>query len=108
MRNICSLILITFLLTACTDMIPYYKPEIQQGNIITQSQVNQLKLGMTRTQVIHLLGEPVVKNSFKDDELAYIYTDEPNLEPRAESKLILYFNSNNKLVSGEGSYRLPF
>ncbi len=53
---------------------------IQQGNIITQAMVDQLKPGITREQVAYIMGEPVLRNTFDDDRWDYVYTVEvPNI-----------------------------
>ncbi|MSP53058.1 MAG: outer membrane protein assembly factor BamE [Gammaproteobacteria bacterium] len=87
--------------------MPYKRPNIQQGNIITQAEVDQLKPGMSKTQVIEVLGSPVVQNGFNDNELAYIETDQINGGKITQKRLILNFKQD-KLVSGEGDYQLPF
>ena len=94
-------------LTACISWIPYRRPDIQQGNILTQAEVNQLKLGMTKTQVIEVLGAPVVQNGFVDNELVYMYTNQINGGKITKTRLILNFKQG-KLASGEGDYQLPF
>jgi outer membrane protein assembly factor BamE len=94
-------------LTACISWVPYRRPDIQQGNIITQAEVNQLKLGMTKTQVIGVLGTPVVQNGFVDNELVYMYTNQINGGKITKTRLILNFKQG-KLSSGESDYQLPF
>ena len=90
-------------LTACTKIVPYYKPDIQQGNVLTTAQLQQLKPGMSKAQVIELLGNPVLNNSLNDTQLIYLYTNQPNRQPYVEHKLILSF-ANQQLRSIEGNY----
>ena len=94
-------------LAACVDWVPYKKPNIQQGNIITQAEVNQLKSGMSKTQVIDILGSPVIQPGFNDQELVYVETNQINGGKITKKRLILNFKQG-KLVSGEGDYQLPF
>lgn len=51
-----------------------YKIDIQQGNIITQDMLDQLKPGMTRRQVHYVLGTPVTENTFDPTLESYVYT----------------------------------
>ncbi|MEM7218215.1 MAG: outer membrane protein assembly factor BamE [Pseudomonadota bacterium] len=51
-----------------------HKVVVQQGNVISQSMVDKLKPGMTRSQVAYIMGEPVVRNTFNDDRWDYVYT----------------------------------
>jgi outer membrane protein assembly factor BamE len=53
-----------------------HKLTVQQGNVITQRMMDQLKPGMTRSQVSFIMGEPVFRNSFNDNRWDYIYTIE--------------------------------
>jgi len=51
-----------------------YKQNIQQGNAIEQDKLDQLKLGMTKTQVAYLLGTPAVADPFHQDRWDYFYS----------------------------------
>ena len=51
-----------------------YRVAVQQGNVITQEMVDRLKPGMTREQVAYILGEPVVRNPFDQDQWDYVHT----------------------------------
>ena len=103
-----SIALLILAVAACTQIVPYQKPEIQQGVLIDQNQVNQLQLGMTKAQVAAILGSPILRNGFYDNQMVYIYTDKLSGEPLVMTRLILYFDNNGKLISGEGTYQLPF
>jgi len=101
------LIALLISLSSCTKIVPYYKPDIQQGNIITQTQVNKLKKGMSQKQVIAVLGTPIVKHAFYNNQLIYVNTNKPNRGKYTEERLILQFK-HNKLMSGKGDFKLPF
>lgn len=51
-----------------------YKIDIQQGNIVTQDMLDQLKPGMTRRQVHYVLGTPIATNTFDTSLESYVYT----------------------------------
>jgi outer membrane protein assembly factor BamE len=99
MKKIICFFFLSVFLSACTSIVPYYKPTIQQGNIVTPKQMASLKKGMSEKEVIALLGDPVLKPVFDRYELVYMYTNEPNREPRTEAKLILSFDQNYQLKS---------
>src|SRR5512141_2216445 len=44
-----------------------YRPNIQQGNLLKLDDVNQVTVGMTRSQVRYLLGTPMVADPFQPD-----------------------------------------
>ena len=50
-----------------------YRMDIQQGNYLEGKTVDQLQVGMTRTQVRYLLGTPMVPDLFNRDRWDYFY-----------------------------------
>jgi len=50
-----------------------YKMSVQQGNYLNPTQMSQLETGMTRSQVLFLLGTPMVPNGFDGDRWDYYY-----------------------------------
>lgn len=50
-----------------------YRPDVQQGNIITKDMVDQLRTGMTRDQVRFLLGTPMLQDVFHRERWDYPY-----------------------------------
>jgi outer membrane protein assembly factor BamE len=51
-----------------------YRMNVQQGNLLDAEQVEQLEVGMTRSQVRFLLGTPMVIDSFDANRWDYIYS----------------------------------
>ena len=51
-----------------------YRPNIQQGNLLKVSDVDQVTTGMTRSQVRYLLGTPMIADPFDPQRWDYIYT----------------------------------
>jgi outer membrane protein assembly factor BamE len=50
-----------------------YKLDINQGNYLSQDQVNKLRVGQTRQQVVQLLGTPLLVSAFRDNRWDYVY-----------------------------------
>ena len=48
-----------------------YRPDIQQGNFVSQEMLDQLKAGQTRDQVRFLLGSPLLTDAFHADRWDY-------------------------------------
>ncbi|RMG27455.1 MAG: outer membrane protein assembly factor BamE, partial [Gammaproteobacteria bacterium] len=69
------------LLGGCTrtlERLPFvYRIDIQQGNVVTQEQIDQLRPGMTREQVRYLLGTPLVQDTFHPERWDYVYYFKP-------------------------------
>lgn len=50
-----------------------YRIDVQQGNLLEQSAIEQVEVGMTRSQVQFLLGTPMVSDAFHRDRWDYPY-----------------------------------
>ncbi len=48
-----------------------YRPDIQQGNFVSQEMLNQLKVGQTREQVKFVLGTPLLTDVFHGNRWDY-------------------------------------
>jgi len=70
--KILAFILIALFLGGCSWLTPY-KQGIQQGNILDEEAIGQLKTGMSQEQVIYLLGTPLLKSPNNPLQWDYIY-----------------------------------
>ena len=50
-----------------------YQANLNQGNVIKQEDLDQVEVGMTRSQVRFLLGTPMIDDPFHDGRWDYIY-----------------------------------
>jgi len=98
-RNIFFISFIAISLSACSwSNFPFlYKPDIQQGNVLPEDRVAQVKVGMNKDEVNYLLGNPILVNVIDSRDTQYIYTFKPGKGDMTTQKLILTFN-NDKLV----------
>ena len=95
-------LIVVFFLTSCV-----YTLDIQQGNIIDQKDVDKLRPDLTKNQVVFVLGNPVVNDSFSDDKWVYLYRyQNRNKNTNKSTSLTLYFK-DEKLVSAEGDFEIP-
>lgn len=89
------------LITACTykpGFINEYKIDIQQGNVLTQEMVSQLKPGQTRDQVRFLLGTPLVADVFHQQRWDYVYSYRNGQTGKVESrKFTTFFDNEGRL-----------
>ncbi len=88
--RILSLILLTTL--ASCSMPKVHKIIVQQGNIINQEMIDQLKPGMTKSQVAYVMGEPILKNTFDENRWDYMYTLEVPGVLRSNMRMSLFFD----------------
>ena len=72
-----------------------YKMDIQQGNYFEGKAVDQLQVGMTRTQVRYLLGTPLVPDCFDKDRWDYLYYFRHGRKrPQEPRRLVVYFKED--------------
>jgi outer membrane protein assembly factor BamE len=83
-----------------------YKPDIQQGNYISQDMIAQVKPGMTRDQVRFLLGTPLLTDIFHADRWDYVYWREGENGKRESRRVALFFNEG-KLARIQGDIVSP-
>jgi outer membrane protein assembly factor BamE len=69
-----------------------YRPNVQQGNIVTKDMVEQLHPGMTREQVRFLLGTPMLTDVFHANRWDYTYMLRPRVGDTQIRKLYIVFN----------------
>jgi outer membrane protein assembly factor BamE len=73
----------SLLLGACSsdpvvNRLPFvYRIDVQQGNVISQEAVDQLRLGMNKRQVNFVLGTPLMADPFHADRWDYVYLLRP-------------------------------
>jgi outer membrane protein assembly factor BamE len=93
------------LLNACSYLkFPgVYRIAVQQGNIIDQKKVDQLKVGMNKRQVQFVMGSPLLNDAFHEDRWDYIYQLRIGDETLRDRRFSVYFE-NDKLVRYEGDY----
>jgi len=72
-----------------------YRINVEQGNIVTQEMVDQLKPGMTRAQVRFILGTPLVEDSFNRDRWDYMYILRNGEKILRENRLTVVFEGDN-------------
>lgn len=71
-----------------------YRPDIQQGNFVSQEMLNGLKVGQTRDQVRFLLGSPLLTDAFHADRWDYpFYLARGNGE-LTTSRVTIFFKDN--------------
>lgn len=74
----------------CSSFSPY-KMEVRQGNYVTPEMRKKVKVGMSRQQVIAVLGSPLVSDVFHANRWDYIYMLEEKNSLVEQQRLTLFF-----------------
>ncbi len=75
-----------------------YRINIQQGNYLDQAAVDQVKDGMTRSQVRYLLGTPLVADTFNKERWDYIYYLKKGRTLHVDSRRVTVFFDGDKVA----------
>lgn len=112
-RKLIPLIIVsTMILTGCsyTDRL-VYRPDINQGNYITQEAIELLKVGQTKEQVAFIMGSPMLTSSFGGNVWYYVFRQQPQHGKVSQINYAIYFDNRGvvtdiKTSTLEGSLSL--
>ena len=90
-------------LGGCSGRIPgVYRIDIQQGNVLTQSQLAQLEHGMEKRKVQFVLGSPLITDAFNPNRWDYYYSYEQGNGARVQRIVSVHFEDDRLVrVSGD-------
>lgn len=80
-----------------------YRLDVQQGNVIEQQQVDQLRPGMTRRQVALVMGTPAIADPFHQNRWDYVHSLRRG-NGETEIKRFTVFFENGVLARTEGDF----
>lgn len=104
MRKVLLSTTLALMITGCSEFPGVYKIDIPQGNVVTQEMVNQLRPGMTPSQVRYILGTPLITDTFSADRWDYIYSIKEGNGQRYQERLSIFFE-DGKLSRLSGDFR---
>jgi outer membrane protein assembly factor BamE len=106
--HLCGVGIIALALGGCSwfPSIGVYKLDINQGNYVTQDQVDRLKVGQTQQQVRMALGTPLLVDPFHATRWDYLYSFERQGRVLEQRQFTVYF-VNDKLARWEGDEAPP-
>jgi len=88
-------------LSACSyvpRIVTEYRIDVQQGNVLNQEMVAQLKPGLTRDQVRFILGTPLLTDMFHANRWDYVYRLQDGRTNAVETRrLTVFFDQEGRL-----------
>jgi outer membrane protein assembly factor BamE len=90
---------VALLAALCSGCV--YRMDIQQGNYLEGKTVDQLAVGMTRSQVRYLLGTPMVPDLFDKDRWDYLYYFQRGRLRRPEQRHVIVYFKDDKVTTFE-------
>ena len=74
-----------------------YRASISQGNLISEEDLDQVALDMTRSQVRFLLGTPLIDDPFHADRWDYVYYLKVGREEASFERWVSIFFENDRV-----------
>ena len=106
LSRVTTALLIVGVLSACSSVpriVNEYKIDVQQGNVLTQEMVSQLRPGLTKDQVRFILGSPMLVDIFHVDRWDYVYRLQKGSTGAVETrKFSTFFDADGKLFRVAG------
>jgi len=101
-----KLLLISFLSLLISACIKPYQPDLQQGNIINNRDLSELKAGMSKQEVLYILGTPLVTDPFNQSRWEYFYSKIDRQNNETVTRQITVIFSGDKLADVTGDAQL--
>ena len=79
-----------------------YRPDIQQGNFVSEEMLAQLKVGMTRDQVRFIFGTALLTDPFHANRWDYAFRMAKGNGEVTTSRVIVFFDNDGKVARWEG------
>ncbi len=101
-------VLASLTLASCTTILTnlpgVYTVDVQQGNIVDQSMIDQLRPSMNKRQVLYIMGSPMLVDFFHQKRWDYLYSAQIEGGDRQQKRISLYFE-NDQLVGVQGDFK---
>ena len=105
MQKVIISVFCLLILGGCTYFPGVHKIDIQQGNLVTQEMVDQLRPGMSKSQVRFVMGTPLVMDTFQQNRWDYLLTLKQGSDEEIIRERISLFFKDDKLSYFNGDFR---
>jgi len=101
-------VLASLTLVSCTTILTnlpgVYTVDVQQGNIVDQPMIDQLRPNMNKRQVLYIMGSPMLVDFFHQKRWDYLYSAQVEGGDRLQKRISLYFE-NDQLIGVQGDFK---
>ncbi len=101
-------VLTSLTLASCTTILTnipgVYTADVQQGNMVDQAMIDQLRPSMNKRQVLYILGSPMLVDFFHQKRWDYLYSAQIDGGDRQQKRISLFFNGD-QLVGVQGDFK---
>ncbi|MGR9014000.1 MAG: outer membrane protein assembly factor BamE [Gammaproteobacteria bacterium] len=90
--------------TILTNLPGVYTVDVQQGNMVDQDMIDQLRPNMNQRQVLYIMGSPMLVDFFHKKRWDYLYSAQLDGGSRQQKRISLYFD-DDRLVGVQGDFK---
>ena len=90
--------------TILTNLPGVYSVDVQQGNMVDQDMIDQLRPAMNKRQVLYIMGSPMLVDFFHQSRWDYLYSAQIEGGDRQQKRISLFFN-NDQLTGIQGDFK---
>jgi len=94
MQKLTAIVFISILFLSGCSFPGVYKINVQQGNIVTDTELAQLSEGMPRSQVRAIMGTPLMVNPVDTSKDYYVYTFQRRGGDIEEQRIVGHYDDN--------------
>jgi len=87
-----------------------YRVNIPQGNFLEAKMLEQVQIGMTRSQVRYVLGTPMISDPFHPDQWDYLYYFKDGKSRAVDTRRVVVYFVDEKVAKIErpaGEFKNP-
>lgn len=107
MKSFVAIVLLALGVSACSSVKKVvYRIDVPQGNYLEQDKIDQLQIGMNKTQVQYLLGTPMLNDAFDTGRWDYVFIKREGYNDPEQRTLLVYFDNKglvSNIVEGEAN-----
>ena len=93
-------------MSSCASWLPdAHRQNVVQGNEIKQVTLNKIHIGMKKSEITPLIGNPTLKDPFDANRWDYIYRLVPGRNQAKQSRLTLYFKGDKLVKMDDSEYK---
>jgi|TARA_B100001123_G_C15199855_1_gene982903 outer membrane protein assembly factor BamE len=93
-----TLAAVALTLILVTGCVRTYRIDVQQGNVVSKAQLDQVQTGMTRAEVKFLLGSPLVADPFHSERWDYYFSFKSGETKETEQRHLTLIFEDDRLV----------
>ncbi|MES0327563.1 MAG: outer membrane protein assembly factor BamE [Gammaproteobacteria bacterium] len=99
-------LILATLTSSCASWLPdAHRQDVIQGNEIKKKTLKKIHIGMKKSEITPLIGNPTLKDPFHANRWDYIYRLVPGRQQAKQSRLTLFFKGDELIKMDDSEYK---